>query len=162
MTSLLFNTLSRFVIDFLPISKHILFLGKCYKLSGLNNSHLSSIVSMDHESGYIYYWLGSLLRVSHRCSQSDDQSSVSIGAQSTLLRILVVDRIKFLVVIGLRSSLSFLAFNQGLLSAPIGFPNSDVAFCMTKNFISSRLAIKFLSLHISLISFKGSCQNRLT
>ena len=51
--SLLFNTLSRFVIDILPISKHILFLGKCYKLSGLKQSHLSSIVSVNHASGYI-------------------------------------------------------------------------------------------------------------
>ena len=120
VTSLLFNTLSRFVIDILPISKHILFLGKCYKLSGLKQSHLSSIVSVNHASGYIYYLLVFLLRVSQRCSQSDNWSAVSFEAQSPLLSILVVDRIKFLVVIGLRSSLSFLTINQGLLSVPIG------------------------------------------
>ena len=75
---------------------------------------------MNHESGYIYYWLVSLLRVSQRYSQSDNRYAVPFEAQSPLLSILVVERIKFLVLIELRSSLSFLAINQGLLSAPIG------------------------------------------
>ena len=94
-------------------------------LRALNNIRVSAQGSLRLKSGIV--WLGSLLRVSHGWNQGIDSTQFSSGGpgENVASRFILLDRMQFLEVVGLR--FSFLAGCQlGVALSP-----TDLSFSTT-------------------------------